>query len=130
MKVPINQIKVRKRLRKDLGNLEPLINSLKKNGLINPILVTSDYCLIAGERRLTAAKKLGWNQIPVLIISEATSLTLLELEIEENLHRKNLSTEELKEGYQRLERLRRPSLINRIKTFLMNFFHSIFKKKD
>ena len=59
MLVPIAQIKIKRRVRKDLGNLDDLKDSLRTYGLLNPITINSKYELIAGERRLTAAKEIG-----------------------------------------------------------------------
>ena len=59
MLVNIDDIKIKKRVRKDLGDLDALKNSLRTYGLLNPITITRDYELIAGERRLQAAKALG-----------------------------------------------------------------------
>ena len=58
MLVNINDIKIKKRVRRDLGDLEALKNSLRTYGLLNPITINGKYELIAGERRLQAAKQL------------------------------------------------------------------------
>ena len=60
MFVKIDDIKIKKRVRRDLGDLEALKESLRLYGLLNPITLNSKYELIAGERRLEAAKSLGW----------------------------------------------------------------------
>ncbi len=51
MLVSVKDIKVKNRVRKDLGNLEDLKDSLRRYGLLNPITLNSKYELIAGERR-------------------------------------------------------------------------------
>ena len=56
MLVNISEIKVKKRVRKDLGDINSLKDSLKRYGLLNPITIDSKNRLIAGERRLEAAK--------------------------------------------------------------------------
>ena len=56
MLVNIEDITVKKRVRKDLGDLEPLKDSLRRYGLLNPITLNAKKELIAGERRLQAAK--------------------------------------------------------------------------
>ena len=63
MLVDINQIQIHRRVRKNLGDLEPLKDSLKRYGLLNPITITKDYRLIAGHRRLESARQLGWTTI-------------------------------------------------------------------
>ena len=67
-KIPIKSIKINDRFRRDIGLLQPLIESIKKNGLIQPIVITSDNMLIAGHRRLLALGELGWTEVPVHII--------------------------------------------------------------
>ncbi|MBQ1198294.1 MAG: ParB N-terminal domain-containing protein, partial [Spirochaetaceae bacterium] len=56
MKVLIKDIKIKKRVRKDLGDLELLKDSIKRYGLMNPITINSQYELVAGHRRLEAMK--------------------------------------------------------------------------
>ncbi len=127
MLVSIKDIKVKKRVRKDLGNLENLMDSLRRYGLLNPITLNSKYQLIAGERRLEAAKAIGWTSINANIIDNLTPLSQLEMEIEENNQRKEFTDEELMEGYKRLARLRNPSLLRRLWNLIKGFFAWIFK---
>jgi ParB family chromosome partitioning protein len=63
-------IRVGKRFRKDLGDLEILARSIKAIGLLHPIVVDRDGNLIAGLRRLRACKALGWGSIPVTVAEE------------------------------------------------------------
>ncbi len=136
MHIDINKIKVKKRVRKDLGDLKPLKDSLRAYGLMNPITINSKYELIAGERRLEAAKALGWPMIDAIMIpQEISAVTKLEMEIEENNQRKEFSDEELMEGYKRLNRLKNPSIFMRFLHFLVRifekiglFFRNLFKK--
>jgi N6-adenosine-specific RNA methylase IME4 len=67
-KLAINQINVRNRYRKNLGNIESLAASIKELGLLHPIVVRPDGRLIAGERRLAACKRLGWKTVPVTYV--------------------------------------------------------------
>ena len=127
MLVSIKDIKVKKRVRKDLGNLENLKDSLRRYGLLNPITLNSKYQLIAGERRLEAAKAIGWTSINANIIDNLTPLSQLEMELEENNQRKEFTDEELLEGYKRLARLRNPSLLRRLWDALVAFFVWLFK---
>ena len=127
MLVSIKDIKVKKRVRKDLGNLENLMDSLRRYGLLNPITLNSKYQLIAGERRLEAAKAIGWTSINANIIDNLTPLSQLEMEIEENNQRKEFTDEELMEGYKRLARLRNPSLLRRLWNLIKGFFAWIFR---
>lgn len=127
MLVSIKDIKVKRRVRKDLGNLENLKDSLRRYGLLNPITLNSKYQLIAGERRLEAAKAIGWTSINANIIDNLTPLSQLEMELEENNQRKEFTDEELMEGYRRLARLRNPSPLRRLWDALVAFFVWIFK---
>ena len=126
MLVSIKDIKVKKRVRKDLGNLENLKDSLRRYGLLNPITLNSKYQLIAGERRLEAAKAIGWTSINANIIDNLTPLSQLEMELEENNQRKEFTDEELMEGYKRLARLRNPSILRRLWDALCAFFVWLF----
>lgn len=128
MLVNISEIKVKHRVRKDLGDIDSLKDSLRRYGLLNPITLDSKYRLIAGERRLEAAKALGWTNINAVIINNLTPLSKLELELEENNQRKEFTDEELLEGYKRLEKLRNPSFFRRILNALIEFFTWLFKK--
>lgn len=128
MLVNISEIKVKHRVRKDLGDIDSLKDSLRRYGLLNPITLDSKYRLIAGERRLEAAKALGWTNINAVIINNLTPLSKLELELEENNQRKEFTDEELLEGYKRLEKLRNPGFFRRILNALIKFFTWLFKK--
>lgn len=130
MLVPIKDIKIKKRVRKDLGNLDDLKESLKTYGLLNPITINRKYELIAGERRLQAAKRLGWTNINANIIDNMDELETLELELEENNQRKEFTEEELMEGYHRLEKLRNPGFFRRIWLFFKHLFQKLFSKKS
>ena len=108
MLVNINDIKIKKRVRRDLGDLEALKNSLRTYGLLNPITINGKYELIAGERRLQAAKQLGWTNINAVVQNNLSEIEELEMELEENNQRKEFTSEELLDGYRRLEKLRNP----------------------
>ncbi len=92
-------------------NAEELLElqeSLNASGLLQPITVRrrpgrDGFELIAGERRLRAATKLGWKEIPA-IIKEIDDKTLLTLALVENLQRTDLNPIEEGEGYHRLSR--------------------------
>jgi len=88
---PINQIKVGSRFRKEVGELTGLIESIKKNGLINPILLTPEGELIAGYRRYLACKKLEMETIDAKIVDVGD---VKELEMDENLARKDFTLSE------------------------------------
>jgi ParB family chromosome partitioning protein len=68
--MPVDDIRVdRNRLRRDLGDVKGLAKNIAVvGGLFHPIVVTVDGKLMAGARRLAAAKYLGWKEIPVTIM--------------------------------------------------------------
>ena len=88
----------------DESELAELQASLKVSGLLQPITVRSapgGYELISGERRLRAATRLGWEDIPA-IVREVDDRTLLTLALVENLQRADLNAVEEARGYRRL----------------------------
>lgn len=125
MLISIEEIKVKKRVRKDLGNLEALKDSLRRYGLMNPVTINNKYELIAGQRRLEAAKQLGWTTIPVNILDNVPDkISQLEMELEENTQRYDFSDEELLAGYAALEKLRNPGFFSRLFKKIVDFFTS------
>lgn len=100
-----NPYQPRQNFRED--KLEELSNSIKKNGIIQPIAVrinnsgSTKYEIIAGERRWLAAQRAGLHEIPVTILdlSDAESL---EVAIVENIQRDDLNPIEEARGYKRL----------------------------
>ena len=125
MLVNVDNIKIKKRVRKDMGDLDSLKESLRLYGLLNPITINERYELIAGHRRLEAAKALGWTIIDAQVVSVSDKITLLEMELEENTQRADFSQEELIAGYTELEKLKNPSFIRRIFNWVANFFTGI-----
>ncbi len=84
--------------------LEEMVNSVRENGIITPLLVTkveTGYQLIAGERRWRAAQKAGLSRVPV-VVRETTPAEALELALIENIHRKDLNPIEEALAYKRL----------------------------
>jgi ParB family chromosome partitioning protein len=85
----------------DQQELADLADSIRANGLVQPIIVRpsgSAYELIAGERRLRAAKLAQMETIPA-IVRTATDEQLLELALIENIHRTNLNPLERAKAY-------------------------------
>lgn len=122
MQALISSISVSNRVRKDFGDLESLMDSLKRCGQLNPIVVTREMELIAGHRRLLAAQRLGWKTVDVIFVDGISEERRLEIELEENIHRKDFSPEELLEGVKRLEAIRHPKFGTRLKNGLKKFF--------
>ena len=88
---PVSAIQVRQRHRRDMGDLSGLAASMDQLGLLQPIVVRPDGRLIAGERRLRAAKLLGWAKIPV---NEVDIDKVVRGEFAENSHRKDFTLSE------------------------------------
>jgi ParB family chromosome partitioning protein len=89
----------------DLEELENLAVSIRQHGVIQPLIVSPGkneiYTLIAGERRLQAARKAGLKTVPV-VIRHATDQQLLELALVENVQRADLNAIEEAEAYHHL----------------------------
>ena len=89
------------------SNLSELAESIRKNGIMQPIVVRASetqsgkYEIIAGERRWRAAKQAGLDEVPVLI-RDITDKQALELALVENIQRQDLSPLEEANAYQRL----------------------------
>ena len=91
----------------DKESLEELTNSIKEQGIIQPIVVRPDklsvgkYEIIAGERRWLASQNAGLHEVPVVILN-VDDVKLLEFAIIENVQRQDLNPIEEAKGYQRL----------------------------
>lgn len=92
--VRIADIKVKDRFREDFGDIESLAVSIQRYGLLHPIILSRDMELIAGERRLKAHLMLKVETIEVKFIDEADALEKKEIEIEENIKRKDFLWQE------------------------------------
>lgn len=83
---------------------EELVNSIKEHGIIQPLIVTKNdqgYQLIAGERRLRAAKSLKLKTVPV-IVRDASQQQKLEVSLIENIQRQDLNPVEEAMAYRKL----------------------------
>jgi ParB family chromosome partitioning protein len=93
------------RVQFDAGELDELAASIREHGIIQPLIVSpgkdGSYVLIAGERRLQAAKKAGLRAVPV-IVRQASDRQLLELALIENVQRADLNPLEEAEAYHHL----------------------------
>ena len=130
MKVPIKNIIVNKRIRKDLGDIEALADSFRCYGQITPIIINKKNVLVAGGRGLEAAKLLGWQSINAEIIDRTSELEQLELEVEENKYRKDFNDAEIAEAARKIYKLRHPSFFRRIINAIAGFFKKLFRIKD
>ena len=100
-----NKLQPRKKFIKE--NLEELTNSIREQGVIQPIVVRPDktydgkYEIIAGERRWLASQNAGLHEVPVVIL-DVDDVKSLEFAIVENVQRQDLNPIEEAKGYQRL----------------------------
>lgn len=90
----ISAITVSERRREDMGDIAGLAESIRKHGLLHPIVVDASGLLVAGERRLRAMQSLGKPWIEVKQLGELSEAELREIELEENLRRKDLTEAE------------------------------------
>jgi len=108
MKIPMEQLTVEEelRIRQDPGDIASLEASILKVGLLNPILVDEENRLVAGYRRLTACRNLGWREIEATVVRfEGDLLKMLDAEVDENLLRKDFTDEEIESIERRREEI-------------------------
>jgi ParB/RepB/Spo0J family partition protein len=91
---PVESILVENRFRKDLGDIHVLAKNIDEIGLLQPIVVTPDGRLIAGQRRHLAFKYLGKTEIPVHVVNLDE---IIRGEFAENMHRKDFTASEISE---------------------------------
>jgi ParB family chromosome partitioning protein len=127
MQVTIDDIIVKKRIRKDMGDIEALSESLRRYGQISPIVITKKNILVAGGRRLEAAKRLGWRTINAVISESSTDVARLELEVEENIQRHDFNMDELAEATRKLYRMQNPGFFRSIWNAIKRFFRWLFR---
>jgi ParB family transcriptional regulator, chromosome partitioning protein len=107
--IPISQIEpnpLQPRTSFDPGRLLELANSIQANGVIQPVIVrrkADHYELIAGERRLRAAKLAGLTEVPA-VIQDYADERLLEVALVENIQREDLNPLETAQALDRLVR--------------------------
>lgn len=103
------------RQRTDYGDLEALASSISRYGLLQPLVLMPDtsgppgttHRLIAGGRRLAAIRTLKWEEAPAVLVSEIPDAIRQEMELEENIRRKDLDWRERTKAVARIHNLRR-----------------------
>ncbi len=108
--IPVDQIlpnPSQPRAEMDDISLDELANSIREHGIIQPLILTKNetgdqYMLIAGERRLRAAKLVGLESVPC-IVRQASEQERLELALIENIQRENLSPLDSAHAYLKLQ---------------------------
>lgn len=125
-KIPIADIKINKRARDEIFEIDELAESIKRFGLLSPIIVDTDYTLIAGQRRLEAVKRLGLETIEANVIEIPDGASAFEIEIEENIQRQQFSGEELLRAFKKLNKIKNPGILFRLWNAVINFFKKLF----
>ncbi|HED38715.1 MAG TPA: hypothetical protein ENI76_10815 [Ignavibacteria bacterium] len=100
-----------KRWRKNMGNIESLVASIQRLGQIQPIVVDREMRLVAGGRRLAACLVLQFTEMPNILIDYVfadtmNDITLREIELEENVQRKDFEPSEQVLAVQELHKLK------------------------
>jgi hypothetical protein len=102
--IDISKIIVENRHRKDMGDIDGLAKSIAEVGLLHPIVVNSSNILIAGERRFEAMKTLGWQEIPITVVTTLDDARkAMMAERDENSERKPFTPSEAAKVGQRME---------------------------
>jgi ParB/RepB/Spo0J family partition protein len=87
----ISKITIGERVRRDMGDVKALADSIAMHGMLHPVVVTRDNVLVAGQRRIEAAKLLGWFDVPATVVDVAD---LVSAERDENSIRKDFTPTE------------------------------------
>lgn len=127
MHIHVSKVKIKKRIRRDLGDLSSLMESMHDYGLMNPIVINGKHELVAGQRRLESALRLGWETIEAKVVTASAEAEKLGLEIQENLHRRDLTDDELADALKRLKKLQNPGFFQRLINALIAFFKKTFR---
>ena len=90
----------------DSKHIESLADSLRRNGLIHPVVITREGQLVAGECRTLAARSIGWSHISVQFQDELDEETLVSIELEENIKRKDIEWQERTAAINKLHNMR------------------------
>lgn len=104
----VTDIIVGERDRQELGDIAELARSIDRVGLLHPVVITEDGELVAGDRRLAAVQHLGWEFVPVTVVSLETAADVLQAEADENTCRKGLTPYEAARARERRAKLLAP----------------------
>jgi ParB family chromosome partitioning protein len=93
-------------------------------------VISKKNVLIAGGRRLEAAKFLGWRTINAVIVDAPGELAKLEMEIEENIQRRDFTAGEISEATKEIYRLKNPGFFRRILQGAIRLFKRLFRIEE
>jgi DNA modification methylase len=94
IEIDVASVIVGDRIRKDFSGLADLVDSIREHGLIQPIVVTANHTLIAGENRLRAHRELGLTKIKAVYLEVVDAAHLTILEASENIVRRDFTWQE------------------------------------
>jgi ParB family chromosome partitioning protein len=117
--IPVAKVRITDRIRNYPGDLTELASSMEGIGLLNPIVIDSNNYLIAGYRRLTAARKLGWQEIEARVVDVRDKKTLLMIEMEENTTRRDFTPEQLEHVQRLLARQEKTGVVWKMVNWLL-----------
>jgi ParB family chromosome partitioning protein len=92
--IALKDIKIGERFRKDFNDQEAFIESVREKGILQPITVDKNFMLLAGERRFRAAQAIGLDKIPALVRVVEDEVDAREIELIENIFRKDFTWQE------------------------------------
>lgn len=98
--IPIEDVIIGNRFRKDLGDINSLAQSIHEIGLLHPIVINENNELVAGQLRLEACKKLGWTKIACRVVNISD---IIKGEFIENIARKDFTFSERQAILQEIE---------------------------
>jgi ParB family chromosome partitioning protein len=122
IKLPISKIVIDDRVRVDMGDIENLAISMQIHGLLSPIIVSQHvgdtYILLEGERRILAARSLGWTTIECTLVEQLPEIRRKEIELIMCVQRKQLSyIEEARAVRDLVERRKKEGVIGGLAKF-------------
>ncbi|BDU62603.1 chromosome partitioning protein ParB [Candidatus Borrelia fainii] len=129
MLIDLEQIKIKKRIRQNIGDTSTLKESIKKHGLIYPIIIDKNKNLVAGFRRYQVLKELGYKEIDVKVIPTEDKKILLKIELDENNVRKSFTKSESETGEEQLKYYSEKNIIIRFFKFIILKIKKILKRK-
>jgi site-specific DNA-methyltransferase (adenine-specific) len=107
-RVPLDQIQIsRERYREVTSDLSGLVESLKKFGQLQPIILDANGELVDGLHRITAAREAGWTEIDAVRQGEISILLAREIELEVNIQRTDMTWQERAKALADLDNLKR-----------------------
>ena len=129
--IDIDNVIIKSQLREHNGDLLTLENSIRKLGLLCPVIIDSNNVLISGRRRLAACRNAGIKKIPALKLDiDANSMIALDIQSDENLCRQPLSSRELEKHIQLKKIIMTEKEPTRSRGFFSKFMKLFFKNGE